>query len=95
MTNEVATEDIRKQLLNAEIIGKATYEIFRKERFSTKEVCFSATLYRTNLKPFASIHQPSKSSGNYHQKSTQHEDAHLYQMFDVAKERGHSIEESH
>ena len=93
MTNEVATDDIRKQLLNAESIGKTAYEIFRKERFSTKEVRISATIHRTNLKTFASLHQPSKFSGKYQQKSAHREDAHLYRMLDVAKERGHSMEE--
>ena len=78
MTNEVATEDIKKQLLNAETIGKTAYEIFRKERFITKEVRISATIHKTNLKTFALLHQPSKLSGKYHQKAMQREDVPFY-----------------
>ena len=93
MTNEIAPKDVIKHLLNAESICSYAYDIFHKKRFSTKEVCLSATIHRTNLETFTSLQQPSKPTGKSQHISTQRKDAHLLRMIDIAKERGHSMKE--
>ena len=61
MTNEVASDQISQQLLDAENIGKASYAKFREERFVNKSVRISDTIHRTNLNTFGSVPESNEA----------------------------------
>lgn len=92
ITQEVMTEEIRDQILQVSEIGAEAYEKLRKERFVEKSTRFSATIHRTNLKTFLSIHKSSKevkSSG----KSSNKELSYHRRTVEVARARGSTMED--
>ena len=63
LTQDVMTEEIRKDLLNVTQAGLDHYDKFRKEGFVDKsKSLLSDTIHRTNLKTFKSIHSQKKPS---------------------------------
>lgn len=61
LTQEIMTEEIRKQLLNVLDIGSEKYSNHRRERYVEKTVRIASTTHRTNLKTFTSINIAQKT----------------------------------
>ena len=92
-TKEVMTDDIRIQLLDVEGIGLTAYEKLREERFCTKSVRLSDVIHRTYLKTFISLHKSSDPKNAPKKGTLKRQDAEMYRMLEIAKERGKSMEE--
>jgi hypothetical protein len=89
LTQEIMSEDIRKDLLGLEDKSINLYNYFRTERFVCKEKKFLDTIHRTNLKTFKSI----KSEKKQHVKKSDHqrELANALKILDIACVRKYDI----
>ena len=91
MTNEFVPESIRQEVLNAEMIGNAAYSRFREKRFLEKSERISGVIHRNNIKTFASMQPVGKQSPQ--RKMPKSQEATIRRTLDIAKERGHNMQE--
>ena len=72
LTQEVMSDDIKRQLLSVMEIGTKTYDTLRNWDFVEKSVRFSSTILLTSLKTLLSIRKPAEENkGNHSGEKTE------------------------
>ena len=89
LTQEIMTDDIREDILNASQKGQELYDNFRHERYVEKSKRLSETIHRTNIKTFKSIHAEKKLSEK--KKDQKRETAQAQKTVDLARVRGYDM----
>ena len=92
LTQEIMTEETRKDLLHVQKIGSELYSTFREETFIKKTKRLSDTIHRNNLKTFTSISTEKKAIENK-KKEKKKESAHAQKLMDLARVRGFDTKE--
>ena len=92
LTQEIMTEEIRKDLLHVQKIGLDLYSTFREERFIKKPKRLSDTIHRNNLKTFRSIRTEKKAIESKKKKKKK-ESAQAQQLMELARVRGFDTKE--
>ena len=91
LTQEIMTDEIRKDLLHIEETSQDLYTKFRKDRFIEKTDGISDTIHRTKLKTFKSIHADDKRSPVQKKNDLKKETAQAQKIIDIARIRDYDM----
>ena len=92
VTQEIASKEVRHDLLGFKRNSSNLYETFRQERFITKEKGIIDTIHKTNLKTFKS-NKNSSSNIFKKQQNSQKEYAGVQKILDNAHIHEHDIKQ--
>ena len=90
LTQEVATEDIKNDLLQFQHNSVVLYETFRTERFITKHRSLFDTIHRNNLKTFKTLRSKEKTP-EVKAKNEKKQLAQAQKTFDISRVRGYDV----
>ena len=92
LTQEIMTEEIRKDLSHVQKIRSDLYSTFREERFIKRMKRLSDTIYRNNLKTFTSIRTEKKAIKSK-KKEKKKESVQAQKLMELARVRGFDTKE--
>ena len=89
-TQEIATDEIRQQILEIQNIGQEKYAQHRHDHFISKTLKISNTIHRTNLRTLHHLHKTTPKSKT--KKVIQKESQTMQKILNVAQSRGNTME---
>ena len=92
ITQEIMTEDIRKDLLEIKTKSSQVYEKYRLERYIDKSTAICDTIHRNKIKTFSSIHQ-DKGRKVSAKKTLAKESSQAQKCIELARVRNYNIQE--
>ena len=84
LTQDIMSKEIRENLLEFEISCNSRYEMFRTERFITKQLSIFDTIHRRYLKTFKSM-KVEKRTSQSKVKGSNKQLAETQKIFDIAR----------